>query len=92
MKSDYTVEVYKIDKRYKNGRKLFGKFDLISFEKDNIPEYIEKTHKYNLNSKFVIEVHETWVTRKNHLDGKPFIERYDVPYFCSPSSETFWSS
>jgi hypothetical protein len=90
MKSDYTVEVYKIDKRYKNGRKLFGKFDLISFEKDNIPEYIEKTHK--LNSKFVIEVHETWVTRKNHLDGKPFIERYDVPYYCSPSSETYWSS
>ena len=90
MKEDYTVEVYKKDRRYKNGRKFFGKFDLVNFEKDNVEEYINKTH--NLNSKFVIEVHPTWVTRRHHLTGEEFQERYDTPYYCSPSSETFWSS
>jgi len=25
------------------------------------------------------------------MTGKTYKERYDTPYFCSPSSETFWS-
>jgi hypothetical protein len=90
MKTDYTVEVYKKDKRYKNGRKFFGKFDLVDFEEDNIEGYINKTH--NLNSTFVIEIYPTWISRHNHLTGEEFKERYDTPYFCSPSSETFWST
>jgi len=32
------------------------------------------------------------VTRKNFMTGKEFQERADTPYYCSPSSETYWSS
>jgi hypothetical protein len=30
------------------------------------------------------------VTRKNALTGAEFQERADTPYYCSPSSETYW--
>lgn len=32
------------------------------------------------------------VTRINLMSGKEFQERADTPYYCSPSSETYWSS
>ena len=31
------------------------------------------------------------VTRKNLMSGIEFQEDVNTPYFCSPSSETFWS-
>lgn len=31
------------------------------------------------------------VERTNAMSGKTFLEDADTPYFCSPSSETFWS-
>jgi len=29
--------------------------------------------------------------RTNIMSGETFLEEEDTPYFCSPSSETFWS-
>ena len=34
---------------------------------------------------------EAIVERTNLMSGKPFFERINVPYYCSPSSETYWS-
>lgn len=31
------------------------------------------------------------VTRVNNMTGAEFQERADTPYYCSPSSETYWS-
>ena len=31
------------------------------------------------------------VTRKNLMSGVEFQEDVNTPYFCSPSSETYWS-
>lgn len=31
------------------------------------------------------------VERVNLMTGKTFLEDYDTPYYCSPSSETYWS-
>ena len=35
---------------------------------------------------------EKWVEKHNLLSGKPFKEPVNTPYYCSPSSETYWSS
>jgi hypothetical protein len=32
------------------------------------------------------------VTRVNMMTGNEFQERADTPYYCSPSSETYWAS
>ena len=33
----------------------------------------------------------TFVERTNLMTGKTFKESVDTPYYCSPSSETYWS-
>jgi hypothetical protein len=38
------------------------------------------------------EIFQTWVTRRNAMSGQQFRERFDTPYYASPSSETFWSA
>ena len=41
---------------------------------------------------FIVQIHETYVERKNVMTGELYKERYDPPWFASPSSETYWSS
>ena len=81
----YTVEVYKLDKRVKEGKKLVSKMD---YECGDI-RVIE--NDWPVRKGHIRLIHETYVTRKNLQSGKEFKERYDTPYYCSPSSETYWS-
>ena len=85
--TEYTLEIYKTDKRTKEGKRLVAKQDFAPSTKDYISCVAEGKRKLGL----VVEVFETFVTRKNLQSGKTFQERYDTPYFCSPSSESFWS-
>jgi hypothetical protein len=84
---EYTLELYKSDKRTKEGRRLYAKQDFAPSTKDYINTVADAKRKLG----FVVEVFETYVTEKNLMTGKTFKERYDTPYFCSPSSESFWS-
>ena len=34
---------------------------------------------------------EKTVTKKSYMNGKEFKEPVNTPYYCSPSSETYWS-
>ena len=85
----FTVEIYKTDKRTKSGERLVSKTD---YDTDNL-SMLEHTvkHTYRVSQGFRYEIHETFVTRKNMMSGQEFKERYDTPYYCSPSSETYWS-
>ena len=84
----YTVEIYKTDRRVKAGRRLVEKRDFDPVTRDYIDTVVEKLSAKNT----VIELHETFVTKKNLIGGKEFTERYDTPYFCSPASESYWSA
>ena len=84
---EYTLELYKIDKRTKEGRRLHVKQEFAPVTKDYIEIVAEQKRKLG----FIVEVFETFVTRKNIIGGKEFQERYDTPYYCSPSSESYWS-
>ena len=85
----YTVEIYKRDKRTKKGERLVQKQD---YDTDNLSmlEHSVK-HTWLPSQGYRYEIHETYVTRKNMMSGAEFKERYDTPYYCSPSSETYWS-
>jgi len=83
----YTVEIYKTDRRTKQGERLVLKKD---YDTDN-RSTLEKTVKDSLQKNERYEIHETYVTRKSLMGGQEFQERYDTPYYCSPSSETYWS-
>lgn len=84
----YTVEVFRKDGRTKLGERLVKKVDIDAPNEsearfDVSMEYRGKGYSY--------KVFETYVTRKNLMTGEEFQERYDRPYYCSPSSETYWS-
>jgi hypothetical protein len=85
----YTVEVYKKDARTKKGERLVHKSD---YDTTNL-SMLEHTVKHTWRSAqgYRYEIHETYVLRKNMMSGVEYKERYDTPYSCSPSSESYWS-
>ena len=85
----YTLEVYKADRRRKTGERVELKVDydeLVSREDIEI----FAAWRYLATEGYRWEIHETYVTRKNAISGEEYQERYDTPYYCSPSSETYW--
>ena len=84
---EYTLEIYKSDKRTKEGRRLVAKQDFAPSTDAYIKAVAESKRKLG----FIVEVFETFVTKNNLIGGKEFQERYDTPYYCSPSSESYWS-
>lgn len=82
---DYTVEMYKLDRRTKDGMKLVYKTDYTGVTLDQMERMYPRRPKY------IVKIHETWVTRTNMMSGGEYKERYDTPNFCSPSSESYWS-
>jgi hypothetical protein len=85
MKKDYTVEVYKLDRRCKEGKKLVAKMDY------HCEDLAVIENDFPVRPGYVRFIHETYVTRVNMMSGREYQERYDTPYFCSPSSEAYWS-
>ncbi len=82
---DYTVEFYKLDKRCKEGMKLVSKTDFTNMTL----AAVERANP--VRPGYIRQIHETWVTKRNLMGGAEFRERYDTPYYCSPSSESYWS-
>jgi len=87
----YTLELYKADARTKSGERLVEKRDGCGAL--GSPKLACELHyaKMYPAPKWRTEIHETMVTSRNMMNGKEFKERYDTPYYCSPSSETYWS-
>lgn len=83
----YTVEIYRADRRQKKGERLVLKKDYDTTNRSTL----EKSVQDHLGKNERYEIHETYVTKTNMMSGLPFQERYDTPYYCSPSSETYWS-
>jgi hypothetical protein len=84
---EYTLEIYKADRRVKEGCRLIEKRDFAPVTRDYIDTVVEKLQTTGIT----VKLHETFVTKKNLIGGKEFTERYDTPHFCSPSSESYWS-
>ena len=82
---DYTVEIYKIDKRHKEGKVLVEKKDHTDVS------FADMERMYPRRPRYIVMIHETYVTKKNLMGGAEFRERYDTPYYCSPASESYWS-
>lgn len=87
----YTVEVYQKDRRFKAGEHMVNKQDLEFATRAEAEAWGPALYAKDHSRQYRFEVHETYVTRKNLMGGKEFQERYDTPYFCSPSSESYWS-
>lgn len=86
-----TVEVYKKDKRTRKGEKLVSKEDVELNSVLTRKMLSEQVESY-IGPKDRFEIHDTYVEKTNMMSQQTFYERYDTPYYCSPSSETYWCS
>lgn len=87
---DYTVIVYKKDKRTKAGKRVVFKQDHTGLDLIML-QHIYRTTWFAKDG-YTHEFHETYRTVKNLMTGQDVKERFDLPYSCSVSSETYWSS
>ncbi len=85
----YTVEIYKRDARTKVGERMVHKADHNTDNLSMLEHSVKNTWRASQGYRY--EIHETYVTRRNLMGGAEFKERYDTPYYCSPSSESYWS-
>ena len=85
--TNYTLEIYRADKRVKGGLRLVEKLDYDPLTADAIDEIV----RFRERQGFVVKKFETYVTRRNLMGGGEFRERYDTPHYCSPSNESYWS-
>lgn len=87
----FTVEIFKKDGRVKNddGLRFVAKHDYSTSFRDVVEEVVSK--KFPESKGYIFKIYDTYVTRTHALTGVEFQERYDTPYFCSPSSETYFT-
>ena len=95
--TEYTIEIYKADKRIKRDER-YGKnkvglrfVDVLDYA-PSTSDFIQQIAQDFREAGFVAQVFETYVTKTCIIGGKEFQERYDTPYYCSPCSETYWSA
>jgi hypothetical protein len=88
-KCDYTLYVYKTDRRYKAGERLVSTTvwrDRSEAEMKRLTSSldIEPDHRY--------EYFPTMVTVKNLMTGQDVQIDRDTPWCCNPASESYWSN
>lgn len=88
----FTLEIYKMDRRVKDGKRFVGKYDYDREDRAAMEREIKELFPtYRKADGYLFEIRETFVKRTNFMTGLDFEERYDTPYFASASSETYWS-
>lgn len=92
MRTDWTLMVYRLDKRCKTGEKLRGRYEYCNKTEDEmLAEIADLRRSLYLDHMFRIDLHETYVTRKNLMSGQEYKEKFDTPHYCSPAFESYWS-
>jgi hypothetical protein len=88
-KMEFTIELYKSDKRRKDGKRLLERVEIIA---DNINDANEVAIELvKKDPKFSFELHKSYNDVRNLLSGKIVKEHYLTPYCCSVGSETYFS-
>jgi len=89
----FTLEIYKMDRRVKEGQRLVGKYDYDRADKAAMErEIAELFPTYRKRDGYIFNVVETYREVTNMMTGKTILERYDTPFACLVGSESYWSA
>lgn len=86
-KQDYTLYIYKKDKRTKSGERLVKTRVCTLMRKEEM-EVIAGSYRGDLRAEYV----PSMVTVKSLMTGQDVQIASDTPWCCNPASETFWST
>lgn len=64
-------------------------FQVIDSTTDTVLETFKRKYQANAHAFYLGQT--TMVEKTNLMTGKKFLEAENTPYYCSPSSETYWS-
>jgi hypothetical protein len=89
----FTLEIYKMDRRTKEGQRLVGKYDYDRADKAAMEREIAALFPtYRKRDGYIFNVVETYREVTNMITGKTLLERYDTPYACSVASDAYWQN
>lgn len=93
MKQDFTMYIYKLDRRTKTGERLFSTTVWTGRTEDGMEREVRELLMSGLYpvSEFRFEYHPKLVTVKNLMTGLDVQIDRDTPWACNPASETYWS-
>jgi hypothetical protein len=92
MKQDYTLYIYRADRRCKTGERLFSTTVFANRDNNGMRrEVAELFDLYNPDKGWRFEWFPSKVTVKNLMTGKDVEIDRDTPWCCNPASETYWS-
>ena len=93
MKQDYTMYIYKLDKRTKSGERLVSTTVWPGRTEDGMEREVKElllSGLYNV-AQYRFEYFPKMVTVKNLMTGKDIQIDRDTPWCCNPASESYWS-
>ena len=92
MKQNWTVYIYKRDKRTKTGERLVYTFVMENRDADGMRRECNELYDvYPATQGYRFEYLPTMKTVRNLMTGKEIQIAHDTPRSCDPSSELYWS-
>jgi outer membrane protein assembly factor BamD (BamD/ComL family) len=91
MKQDYTMYIYKLDRRTKTGERLVSTTVWTARTEAGMKREVKELVPLYPQSDYRFEYHPKMVTVKNLMTGKDIQIDRDTPWCCNPASETYWS-
>jgi hypothetical protein len=92
MKQDYTMYIYKTDRRTKSGERLFSTTVWASTDDNGMRrEVAELFDLYPPSKGWRFDWTPAYKTVRNLMSGKDIQIPTDTPRSCDPSSELYWS-
>lgn len=93
MKQDWTMYIWKTDRRTKRGERLFSTTVWSGRDQEGIQREARELQLTGLYpaDQFRIECVPTMKTVRNLMTGKEVQIPHDTPRSCDPSSELYWS-
>jgi hypothetical protein len=92
MKQNWTLYIYKRDKRCKAGERLFSTTVWPGLDKDGMNRTIVELYPlYKATEGWRMEYVPTMKTVRNLMSGVDIQIPHDTPRSCDPSSELYWS-
>jgi hypothetical protein len=92
-KQDWTVAVYKADKRCKAGERFVAKYPFSGMDRATVERELQAltAQLYPAKSGWRFDVQERYMTVKSLMTGEDVQISADTPWCCNPASETYWS-
>jgi hypothetical protein len=92
MKQDYTLYIYKADRRRKTGERLYSTTVWTATDDNGMRRTVaDMFDLYRPEDGFRFEWFPAMKTVKNLMTGADVVIPYDTPRSCDPSSELYWS-